>query len=109
MAKRSLGRPSIDTLRTSWIRTARSTISLDEFATLRQQSLHTLQSLQLTCDDWARTALHPEFGPVTLAQLLSTWVVHDLSHTSQIMRTMAQQYADQVGPWSKYISILKPV
>jgi len=33
--------------------------------------------------------LHPDFGAVTLAQLLATWVVHDLNHTHQIVKTMA--------------------
>lgn len=82
-------------------------ILLDEFAALRRENIDALQSLALTEDDWPRTGLHPEFGRVTLAQLLATWVAHDLSHVAQIARTMARQYADQIGPWSRYLPILE--
>ena len=51
--------------------------------------------------------MHPEFGSVTLGQLLSTWVVHDLTHLSQIIRVMAKRYRDDVGPWVAYLKILK--
>ena len=55
----------------------------------------------------ASEGIHPEFGAVTLKQLLSTWVVHDLGHISQIARVMAKQYKAEVGPWLEYIGILK--
>lgn len=51
--------------------------------------------------------LHPEFGGVTLGQLLSTWVVHDLTHLTQIIRVMAKRYREDVGPWAAYLRILK--
>jgi hypothetical protein len=63
--------------------------------------------MNLTSEDLSRTGLHPELGEVTLGQLLATWVVHDLDHVSQIARTMAKVYADSVGPWSAYLSILQ--
>jgi hypothetical protein len=44
---------------------------------------------------------------VTLGQHLSTWVVHDLTHINQIVRVMAKQYGDAVGPWRAYLSVLK--
>jgi len=50
--------------------------------------------------------IHPTFGEVTLSQLLSTWVVHDLKHISQISRVMAKQYKAEVGPWIEYLRIL---
>jgi len=46
-------------------------------------------------------------GTVTPRQLLATWVVHDLNHIYQIVRVMANQYGDEVGPWIEYLSILK--
>jgi hypothetical protein len=49
--------------------------------------------------------IHPEFGEVSLKQLLSTWVVHDLAHLCQISRVMAKQYGEEIGPWVKYFSI----
>ena len=45
---------------------------------------------------------------MTLGQHLSTWVAHDLGHISQIVRVMARQYTDAVGPWRTYLSILNP-
>ena len=44
-----------------------------------------------------RKGRHPELGPVTLRQLLSTWVAHDLDHVVQVSRTLARQYTDEVG------------
>lgn len=80
---------------------------LAEFASARQESIATLHSLNLTNQDFIRTGQHPEFGTVTLGQLLATWVVHDLDHVGQIARTMAKVYADAVGPWQAYLSILR--
>jgi len=54
----------------------------------------------------SRTGEHPEFGTVTLAQLLATWVAHDLGHVAQITRVMARQYREAVGPWKAYLPVL---
>jgi hypothetical protein len=79
---------------------------LDEFERARADSLHALDSFALTEADLARTGIHPEFGEVTLRQLLATWVAHDLGHLVQINRTMARQYREAVGPWRAYLSAL---
>jgi uncharacterized damage-inducible protein DinB len=78
---------------------------LDTFAELRQSNVARLESLQ-TQLDLERLGRHPELGPVTLGQLLATWVAHDLSHLGQIARVMARQYTDQVGPWVEYLPLL---
>lgn len=39
--------------------------------------------------------------------MLSTWVVHDLTHMSQIVRVMANRYRVDVGRWIEYLGILK--
>lgn len=80
---------------------------LNEFANLRKNNLEILNSKNLTESDFTRQGIHPVFGPVTLAQLLSTWAVHDLNHLSQIARVMAFQYKEEVGPWIEYLRILK--
>ena len=80
---------------------------LDTFAELRAASLERLSALALTDTDLARTGRHPEFGVVTLSQHLATWVAHDLSHLSQIVRVMARRYRTAVGPWTKYLSLLR--
>jgi uncharacterized damage-inducible protein DinB len=79
---------------------------LDEFARLRAESLATLAGWRLTEPEFALQGEHPTFGPVTLRQLLSTWVAHDLSHLGQIARVMAKQYRDAVGPWRAYMPIM---
>lgn len=79
---------------------------LDEFARLRTESLATLASWELTDAKLALDGEHPEFGIVTLRQLLATWVVHDLGHVAQIARVMAKQYRDAVGPWRAYLPIV---
>ena len=50
---------------------------------------------------------HPELGTVTMRQLLATWVVHDVSHIAQITRTMAREYTEAVGPWTRYFRVLQ--
>lgn len=81
---------------------------LDTFARLRAENLDRLQAPGLTDADLSRPGLHPELGPVTLGQHLSTWVAHDLGHIVQVARVMARQYADAVGPWRSSLSVLGP-
>lgn len=80
---------------------------LDDFRSLRTESLDRLAALGLTEVDLDRPGRHPEFGRVLLRELLATWVAHDLTHLSQIVRTMAAQYSDAVGPWRAYLSVLR--
>ncbi|MGD2090491.1 MAG: DinB family protein [Candidatus Aminicenantes bacterium] len=80
---------------------------LETFARLRKENLRVLQELKLEPHHFELKGTHPEFGIVTLGQLLATWVVHDLDHIEQIVRTMAAQYRDNTGPWRAYLSILK--
>lgn len=79
---------------------------IDEFKELRKNGVETLKLRKLKEQDLDKTGIHPEFGVVTLRQLLSTWVVHDLGHIAQIARVMAKQYKNETGPWRAYISIL---
>ena len=79
---------------------------LDEFGRLRAESLATLAAWRLTDTELALDGEHPEFGTVTLRQLLATWVVHDLGHIAQAARVMAKQYRDAIGPWRAYLPIV---
>ena len=79
---------------------------LDEFARLRADNLATLAGWQLGDAHLALQGVHPEFGAVTLRQLLATWVAHDLGHLAQVARVMARQYRDTIGPWRAYLSIM---
>lgn len=80
---------------------------LDTFTVLRKQNLHQLSEMNLTPALLEKRGKHPELGMVTLKQLLATWVVHDLGHIRQVVRVMAKQYREAVGPWTAYLSILK--
>jgi hypothetical protein len=79
---------------------------LAEFRQLREKNLSKLRTLNLTAAQLLLSGEHPEFGRVTLQQLLATWVTHDLSHIAQISRVMAKQYRDAVGPWQAYLPVL---
>jgi uncharacterized damage-inducible protein DinB len=80
---------------------------LKEFKELRKRNVDVLKQLALQDSDYSKKGIHPAFGEVTLSQLLSTWVVHDFTHISQITRVMAKQYKEEVGPWVAYLSVLK--
>lgn len=80
---------------------------LDEFARLRAGNLATLAGWRLTDEQLALEGEHPAFGAVTLRQLLSTWVAHDLAHVAQIARVMAKQHREAVGPWRAYLRIME--
>jgi len=79
---------------------------LIEFAALRRQSLQTLRELGVGDAQLALPGMHPELGAVTLGNLLATWVIHDLGHIAQVVKTMAGEYSEAVGPWRAYLSIL---
>jgi DinB family protein len=78
---------------------------LARFVAIRASNLRQLEAL-VTGDDLRRRGVHPTFGDVTLRQLLATWVVHDLNHFHQIVKTMAKQYADAIGPWREFLPIV---
>ncbi len=79
---------------------------LAEFAKLRASNLELLDSWHLTEGELDLRGEHPELGPVTLRQLLASWVVHDLEHVAQVARVMAKQYRSEVGPWVPYLPVL---
>lgn len=79
---------------------------LAEFERVRGESLRQLDELNLTPELLQKRGTHPVLGVVTLSQLLSAWVVHDLGHIRQIVRVMAKQYGEAVGPWTQFLTIL---
>jgi hypothetical protein len=79
---------------------------LQEFAQLRTWNLEELRGWRLTPAQLELTGIHPTFGAVTLRQLLSAWVVHDLGHVAQVARVMSKQYVDAVGPWVPFLPVL---
>lgn len=80
---------------------------LDIFGEARARSLRELDELRLLPGDLRRTGQHPDFGPVTLGELLATWAIHDLNHLGQIVDVLARQHTEAVGPWRAFLGILE--
>lgn len=81
--------------------------ALRVFGEARARSLRHLDELRLEPGDLARRGRHPDFGPVVLGQLLSTWAIHDLNHLGQIVDVLARQHTAAVGPWRAFLGILE--
>lgn len=81
-------------------------VLLGEFEHLRQENVATLRGWNLSERELALEGEHPEFGLVTLRQLLATWVAHDLGHIAQTTRVMAKRSRDAVGPWRAYLPVM---
>ncbi len=79
---------------------------LDELKDLRSKNLDYVRRLELSPSDFDRKGQHPGLGTVTLGQLIASWVVHDLGHVRQVVRVLARQYGEAVGPWKEYLPIL---
>ena len=82
---------------------------LARFHFARGASLADLSALNLTPDDLDRRGRHPQFGEVTLRQVLSTWVAHDLTHLAQVGEVLARRYRDDVGPYRAFLPALDRV
>ena len=78
---------------------------LERFAVARAANLGQLEEL-VSRADLDRVGIHPDFGEVTLRQLLATWVVHDFNHLDQITKTMAKQFSSAIGPWRANLPIV---
>lgn len=79
---------------------------LNEFEELRKENMKWFRSLNLSEADLDKQGMHPVLGQVTLRQLLSTWVIHDLTHIAQATRVMAKQYKGEMGPWVGFFRIM---
>ena len=77
------------------------------FADARRASLAALDGWRLSASMMSLTGIHPEFGRVTLGQLLACWATHDVAHIAQIARTLERHYGESIGPWRAYFSLLR--
>jgi len=80
---------------------------LEDFARIRAACLDELRSVNLQPAQLALRGNHPALGAVTLSELLATWAAHDLTHIHQISRILAGSYRDEVGPFAKFLGVLK--
>lgn len=81
--------------------------TLDEFARLRAENLAAVAAMHFQPADLEKEGRHPEFGRVTLGELIATWAAHDLSHQIQIARVLAKHMGRHAGPWRAYLSVLR--
>ncbi len=79
---------------------------LERFAERRADNLDRIRAFGIGPEQLELEGTHPELGRVHLRQLLATWAVHDLGHIRQIVRVMAKQYREEVGPWKEYLRVL---
>jgi len=80
-----------------------------EFGQLRRANLDILDGFELTPVHMKLRGEHPEFGPVTLEQLLACWATHDFAHIAQMSRILTRAFGEHVGPWRKYFSLLQGI
>ena len=54
----------------------------------------------------SRVGIHPELGPITIAQLLNEWAFHDLGHIRQIAELLrAYRYYPHLGAFQRYYAV----
>ncbi|TYS67843.1 DinB family protein [Sutcliffiella horikoshii] len=80
---------------------------LQEFKELREGNLQTLTQHIEPTKHMELKGIHPALGEVKVRELISTWVVHDLTHITQITRVIAKRYKEDVGPWKEYLGIIR--
>ena len=69
------------------------------FVYLRTQHVEELASL--TADQWARSGLHQEHGPVTIGNHTLHMVWHDAVHMAQVARQLASHKGAKTEPVSR--------
>lgn len=79
---------------------------IERFADTRMQKLARLRELVPDDSTLDRRGVHPQFGEVTLGQLIATWAVHDLDHVAQVYSSLAASRDQDVGPWKALLGIL---
>ena len=82
---------------------------VERFGRLRERNLSDLAAMDLGEPELTLEGLHPTLGPVTMRQLLATWVVHDHNHVAQLQGALSAHYAAEVGPWRSFLGILDRV
>ncbi len=72
--------------------------SLAHWEEQREDNVEFLRGLEP--DQLSRTAMHPEVGRFTLANLVNEWALHDLGHVRQLAELVrAQLYYPEIGPF----------
>ncbi len=73
--------------------------ALATFSTLRDSHVSLFKSL--APKSWKKIGRHPQYGPLSLAQVVTHLVEHDLKHIAQIERLSPRPRKQRVGTRSK--------
>jgi len=80
--------------------------SFDHFEEQRETNIEALRDLPPAAGE--RRAVHKKVGPITLAQMLNEWALHDLGHIRQIAELIrARKYLAGAAPLAAFYQ-LKP-
>ena len=80
--------------------------AFDHFEEQRETNVEALRDLPPGSGE--RRAVHQKVGPITLAQMLNEWALHDLGHVRQIAElARARKYLAGAGPLAAFYQ-LKP-
>ena len=80
--------------------------AFDHFEEQRETNIEALRDLPPAAAE--RRAVHKKVGPITLAQMLNEWALHDLGHIRQIAELIrARKYLAGAGPLAAFYQ-LKP-
>ena len=80
--------------------------AFDHFEEQRETNIEALRDLSPAAGE--RRAVHLKVGPITLAQMLNEWALHDLGHIRQIAELVrARKYLAGAGPLAAFYQ-LKP-
>ena len=80
--------------------------AFDHFEEQRETNIEALRDLAPGSGE--RKAVHMKVGPITLAQMLNEWAMHDLGHIRQIAELVrARKYLAGAGPLGSFYQ-LKP-
>ena len=79
---------------------------LELFESLRKKNLEILEN-NVSTSDLSKKNVHPDFPDVTLGNLLTYWVVHDLTHLFQVIEILGLHYKEAVGRWGDFLKILR--
>jgi len=80
--------------------------AFDHFEEQRETNIEALRDLPPEAAE--RRAVHKKVGPITLAQMLNEWALHDLGHIRQIAELIrARKYLAGAGPLAAFYQ-LKP-
>ncbi len=78
--------------------------AFDHFEEQRETNIEALRDLPP--DAGGRRAEHEKVGPITLAQMLNGWALHDLGHIRQIAELVrARKYLAGAGPLAAFYTL----